>query len=76
MLTNQLTNQGIQISVNGAPYHVPPGSSITGVLELLNVAPDRVAVELNKMLVRKRDWDTTEVGIGSSVEVVEFVGGG
>jgi thiamine biosynthesis protein ThiS len=33
-------------------------------------------VELNKSIVRKRDWDATLVTGGSQVEVVEFVGGG
>ena len=70
------SGNAIAISVNGEPFEVAAGSNITSVLGMLKIAPDRVAVELNKMLVRKRDWDATEVGGGAQIEVVEFVGGG
>jgi thiamine biosynthesis protein ThiS len=42
----------------------------------LNVPLDRVAIELNKAIVRKRDWENTPVAPGSHIEIVEFVGGG
>lgn len=71
-----LTSQAVQIVVNGDPVEVPPGSTITSLLALLGIASDRVAVELNKTLVRKRDWEATGVASGAQVEVVEFVGGG
>ncbi len=70
------SSSAVAISVNGEPFEVPAGSNITSVLGLLNIAPDRVAVELNKTLVRKRDWNATELGGGAQMEVVEFVGGG
>jgi thiamine biosynthesis protein ThiS len=68
--------QVIEVFVNGERFQVPSESNVTGVLEFLNIAPDRVAVELNKSLVRKRDWQETTVTHGASLEVVEFVGGG
>jgi thiamine biosynthesis protein ThiS len=71
-----LTSQQIEIFVNGDRFEVPSGRSITSVLEFLKIQPDRVAVELDKALVRKRDWDATRVGSGARIEVVEFVGGG
>ena len=71
-----LTSEAVRILVNGDAYEVPVGSNITGLLALLKIAPDRVAVELNKSIVRKRDWGTTPLTGGSQVEVVEFVGGG
>jgi thiamine biosynthesis protein ThiS len=69
-------NQAIPIFVNGEGFQVPAGSNITGLLEFLEIAPDRVAVELNKVLIRKRDWEGTSVTSGAQLEVVEFVGGG
>jgi sulfur carrier protein len=70
------TSSAVSISVNGEPFEVPAGSNITSILGLLKIAPDRVAVELNKMLVRKRDWGSADVGNGAQIEIVEFVGGG
>jgi sulfur carrier protein len=66
----------IAVWVNGEPKEVPAGQSIAELLDVLEVARDRVAVELNKCLVRRRDWQQTAVTPGSYVEIVEFVGGG
>ena len=55
---------------------MPPGLSVTALLEHLQVDPSRVAVELNRSLVRKRDWAETRVEANAVVEVVHFVGGG
>lgn len=68
--------QSIEIFVNGECFEVPSGGNVADLLEFLKIAPDRVAVELNKTLVRKRDWAATQVGGGARMEVVEFVGGG
>lgn len=55
---------------------VPSNKSVAELLEWLQIAPDRIAVELNKSIVRKRDWRETVVTGGSHLEIVEFVGGG
>ena len=69
-------NQQINIHVNGSSREVPDGQTVASLLDWLRISSDRVAVELNKMIVRKRDWERTSVLDGSEVEVVEFVGGG
>lgn len=66
----------IKIWVNGQPKHVPPNQSVSVLLGSLNIASDRVAVELNRSIVRSRDWEKTIVSDRSQIEVVEFVGGG
>jgi sulfur carrier protein len=66
----------ISIWVNGEPKNVAPNQSVSALLDTLRIASDRVAVELNKSIVRSRDWKKTTVPNGSHVEVVEFVGGG
>ena len=66
----------IEVTVNGEPKTVPPGQSVSQLLDTLAIGSDRVAVELNKILVRKSDWQQTTVVHGSQVEIVEFVGGG
>jgi sulfur carrier protein len=42
----------------------------------LSVDPARVAVELNRTIVARKDWDKTRVGAGATLEIVQFVGGG
>ncbi len=70
------TQQAVQVYVNGDPLDVPSGRNITDLLAFLELPLDRVAVELNKTLIRKRDWETTNVASGAQLEIVEFVGGG
>lgn len=66
----------IEVTVNGQRKRVPSGLTVAALLEELKVASDRVAIEMNKLIVRKRDWPATTVEEGSHIEVIEFVGGG
>jgi len=69
------TNQ-VQIVVNGQVRLVPEGRSLVELLAWLEVAPDRVAIELNRAIVRREDWSATVVSPGAALEIVQFVGGG
>jgi thiamine biosynthesis protein ThiS len=66
----------IEITVNGETRRAPAGLSVRALLEVLGVTADRVAVELNRVIVRKPDWDHTLVVDGARIEIVQFVGGG
>jgi sulfur carrier protein len=66
----------INVQVNGEPRRVPSRQSVAALLVWLDVPSERVAVELHKSIVRKRDWAATPVEYGACVEIVEFVGGG
>ena len=66
----------ISISVNGEIMRVKPGQTVLELLHALNVDPARVAVELNREIVRKPDWNSMVVNEGALVEIVQFVGGG
>lgn len=66
----------MEVVVNGERKSVPSGLSVTALLQTLQVPLDRVAVELNKAIVRKRNWEETPVPEGSQIEIVQFVGGG
>jgi thiamine biosynthesis protein ThiS len=66
----------IHITINGEQRHVPSGQSVASLLKHLEIGADRIAGELNKAIVRKRDWEHTPVTGGAQIEIVEFVGGG
>lgn len=66
----------IRITVNGEPREISPGSTVITMLQQLGIAGERVAVELNRTIVRKPDWPATPVPEDSNIEIVEFVGGG
>jgi sulfur carrier protein len=66
----------IDITLNGEPRSVPAGLTLLGLLEHLGIDPSRVAVELNRAIVRRPDWPSTNVPAEAKLEVIEFVGGG
>lgn len=66
----------IQVVVNGKPRDVPEGANIVSLLRFLEIDPSRVAVELNREIVRKPEWESTGLADGSRIEIVWFVGGG
>jgi len=66
----------IQIVVNGQLRDIPPGQSLSGILEFLAVDAARVAVELNRAIVNRQVWGDVTVDSGATLEIVQFVGGG
>jgi sulfur carrier protein len=70
------TNQQIRISVNGESRPAQQGQSVRQLLESLNIPADRVAVELNRRIVKPAAWEETQLEDGAVLEIVQFVGGG
>ena len=70
------TTENIEIVLNGDMRRVSAGLNVLELLAELGIDPSRVAVELNRGIVRKPEWAGTKVGPGAQVEVVQFVGGG
>ncbi len=70
-----MTDQ-IQITLNGETRSVDAGLSVDGVLSLLELPRERIAVELNRRVVRRNEWPDRILEEGDRVEIVHFVGGG
>ncbi len=68
--------QTVEIVVNGQKRTVPDGATVEAVLLLLEVPLERVAVELDRRIVRRPEWASTPVQGGAQLEIVQFVGGG
>jgi thiamine biosynthesis protein ThiS len=66
----------IEIVVNGEPRSVPAGSSVTDLLRAFELDPERVAVEMNREILKRERWSETQLQPGARLEVVQFVGGG
>ncbi|HJQ26734.1 MAG TPA: sulfur carrier protein ThiS [Blastocatellia bacterium] len=64
------------ILLNGEAQEIPADSSVTGLIEALGLAPERLAIEINRRIIRRADWPSTSLAEGDKVEVVHFVGGG
>jgi sulfur carrier protein len=67
----------VQVQINGESRDFTGKSlRLSELVEQLSLAPQRIAIELNQQIVRRTDWELTEVGDGDKVEIVHFVGGG
>jgi thiamine biosynthesis protein ThiS len=63
------------IIVNGTSKTIADGVTIRQLLALLNMVPEKVAIELNKRLARSDKYDLP-LKDGDEIEIVTFVGGG
>ena len=66
----------MQIQVNGERHELSDESLLSDLLKELSLALERVAVELNSQVVRRKEWPKTILRDGDRVEIVHFVGGG
>lgn len=66
----------MHITLNGEARPFVAGTTLYELILSLELEPERVAVELNRAIVRRDLWAATIVESGAEVEVVMFVGGG
>jgi sulfur carrier protein len=66
----------MEIVINGEKRAALPQETILSLLERLGIKPDRVAVELDRRIVKQAEWASTQLQAGAQVEIVQFVGGG
>lgn len=66
----------MRVFINGETKEIDKELNLTELLENLSLPRERIAVELNKEVVRKKDWETIRVKDADKIEIVHFVGGG
>lgn len=69
-------SETMQVMCNGEPRSLPLGSTVADLVTALGLRPSQVAVECNKVLVRRAEHVGTVLHDGDRVEVVTFFGGG
>ncbi len=69
-------NPMVEILVNGEPRQVAEGQSVLELLQALEIPLDRVAVELDRSILKRERWEATRLRGGEQLEIVHFVGGG
>jgi len=65
-----------QIVVNGESREVRAGETIAGLVRTLQLDPGRLAIELDRHIVKRAAWASTVLPDGARLEIVQFVGGG
>ena len=66
----------MRVELNGEPEELEEGTTLQELIARLSLAPERVAVELNREVVRRAEWPSVRLSDGDRLEVVHFVGGG
>jgi thiamine biosynthesis protein ThiS len=68
--------ENITLEINGEKRTVAPVSNMRELIEVLGINGTHVAVELNRKIIRRAEWEHTDVSDGDRIEIVQFVGGG
>lgn len=66
----------MQIYVNGEQTRVPEGINMAGLIELLELSGQRIAVEVNQELVPRSSFAEQHLQEADQVEIIHAVGGG
>lgn len=66
----------MDVTVNGEARRVPDGTTAAGLLQQLDIRPERVVVEVNLTILKRDQLASTTLKPGDRIEIVHFVGGG
>ena len=66
----------MRVFVNGDEREFGSGISLGELITLLDLPASRIAIELNREVVRRSDWGGTMLSDDDRIEIVHFVGGG
>ena len=66
----------LRIELNGESREVPDSINIRQLVEHLNLPTERIAVERNRSVIARSEWEAVTVEPEDRIEVVHFVGGG
>lgn len=66
----------MKVQINGESKEIPAELNLDELLKHLALPEQRIAVELNKQVVRKKDWENIKINDADKIEVIHFVGGG
>ena len=65
-----------KIQLNGSPYIINNETNLNQLLNKLRVQKNKVAIEVNGVIVEKNKYPKVILNKGDKVEIVHFIGGG
>ena len=66
----------IKINLNGKQLSLYNGSTVYNVIKRIKAQPKKIAIELNKQIINKKNIDKIVLKNKDSLEIVHFIGGG
>jgi thiamine biosynthesis protein ThiS len=66
----------VKVVINGESKEITKQFNLLELLKEFSLPSERVAIELNREVVRRKDWEAILVNDADKIEIVHFVGGG
>ena len=66
----------VTLTINGETRHFGDSVSVAALLTGMGLDPAKIAVERNREIVPRSQYDGTVVADGDKLEIVQFIGGG
>ena len=66
----------LRVFINGESKEISGTPSLAELINQLDLPVTRIAIELNREVVRRSEWNSTMLQDGDRIEIVHFVGGG
>ncbi|MBM4120638.1 MAG: sulfur carrier protein ThiS [Nitrospira sp.] len=66
----------MHVQVNGESRTLAAGLTVAGLLKELDITSDRVAVELNRNILDRGEFERRSLQEGDHIEIISFIGGG
>lgn len=71
-----MSGEWIRILVNGEEQRLPVRANVMYLLKQLDIAPERIAIEINLTVIDRADYHERIFCEGDKVEIISFIGGG
>ena len=73
----QMNNLNVaKIQLNGDPYEIHNGTNLNELLNKLKIQKNKVAVEVNGVIIEKNKYLKLILNKDDKIEIVHFIGGG
>ena len=70
------TKNKIKITLNGKQMQIIPKLSMRNLITKLKMPVNKIAIELNKKIIDKKQISKIQLKKGDKIEIVHFIGGG
>ena len=65
----------IKINLNGKSISVPSDTTISKLIKKFKAQPNKIAIELNRKIIKKKNIKKIYLKNKDSLEIVHFIGG-
>tara|TARA_B100001121_G_C18445751_1_gene506023 strand:- start:43 stop:261 length:219 start_codon:yes stop_codon:yes gene_type:complete len=66
----------IKINLNGKTLSLNKGTSVYKVVRKIKLKPNKIAIELNRKIINKKNMNKIFLKNKDKIEIVHFIGGG